>query len=322
MRWRAAVRTRPPAGRLSGLPLATTLLSILIGGCGAGAAIQSRPARPGTIGVVGAESQYANVLAAVGGRYVSATAVMSNPNADPHSFEASTSIARTISSARLIVQNGLGYDSFMNKLESASSNRSRRIIDVQLLLGLPASTSNPHLWYAPGTMARVAAAAAAQLARLLPAQARYFHGNARRFASSLTAVDIAIARFRHAHGGAPVASTEPVADYLLAASGVRNLTPWNLQVDLMNGVDPAPQDLTAEDDLLQGRRVRAIVYNRQVTDPVTQSFLQQAAEHHVPEVAVYETLPAGYDYRSWMLAELAALNRALTSGRSTRRLGR
>lgn len=301
--------------------LMAALLCLSAAGCGARAAATpaAAPARR-AITVIGAESQYANVLAQVGGRYVSVTAVMNNPSTDPHSFEASPSIASRVASAKLIIENGLGYDAFMNKLAAASPNRSRRLIDVQHLLRLPDSTANPHLWYAPGTMARVASAAASALARIAPAHAAYFAAGARRFERSLAAVDLALSRFRRAHAHVPVATTEPVADYLLRAAGARNLTPWNLQADLMNGVDPAPQDLTAEHDLLQTRRVRAIVYNRQVTDTVTQEFLQLAAQHHVPEVAVYETMPAGYSYQSWMLAELRALTRAVSSGKSTRSL--
>lgn len=302
-------------------PLTAALLCLSAAGCAAPAAgTPASPAR-GAITVVGAESQYANVLAQVGGRYVSVTAVMNNPSTDPHSFEASPSIASRIAAAKLIIENGLGYDAFMNKLAAASPSRSRRLIDVQHLLRLPDSTANPHLWYAPATMARVASAAASALGRIAPAHAAYFAAGARRFERSLVAVDLALSRFRRTHAHLPVATTEPVADYLLRAAGARNLTPWNLQADLMNGVDPAPQDLTAEHDLLQTGRVRAIVYNRQVTDTVTQEFLQLAAQHHVPEVAVYETMPAGYSYQSWMLAELGALTRAVSSGKSTRSLG-
>src|SRR6202035_2441221 len=103
-----------------------------------------------------AENQYANAIEQVGGRYVKTTAIESNPNTDPHSFEASPSVAQVVGAARLLVQNGLGYDTYMERIESASggvgSNASRKVIVVQKLLGLPDSTPNPHLWYEPGTM--------------------------------------------------------------------------------------------------------------------------------------------------------------------------
>jgi zinc/manganese transport system substrate-binding protein len=188
------------------------------------------------------------------------------------------------------------------------------------LLGLPAATRDPHLWYEPTTMPRLAAQLARDLAALAPAHAAYFRANARRFDASLQPWLTALASFKRRHPDAPVATTEPVADYMLQAAGARDETPWSFQADVMNGVDPAPQDIAVQEGLLKGRRVRALLYNRQVTDTLTQSLVRQALQHHVPVVAVYETMPSGYDYQSWMLAEVTALQRAVATGRSTTRL--
>jgi zinc/manganese transport system substrate-binding protein len=276
----------------------------------------------GTIAAVGAENEYANVISQIGGKYVHATAIESNPNVDPHSFEASPTVAQAVSTAQLIVQNGLGYDTYMNKIESASPSSTRKVIDVQSLLGKPDSTPNPHLWYDPATMPAVAKALAADLAALQPAHAGYFRANLRAFDRSLTPWLQALAQFRSDHPGAPVAVTEPVGDYLLQAAGTRILTPFRFQADIMNGVDPAPQDISLESGLFKEHKVRVFLYNQQVTDSLTQSFLGQARQYGVPVVGVYETMPAGYDYQSWMLAETRALQQAVASGISTQRLGR
>ena len=110
---------------------------MIIAGC---AAAGASGGSAGQIVAVGAENEYANVISQIGGRYVHASAIMSNPNTDPHTFEASPRVASTVSGAQLIVQNGLGYDDFMGKVESASPNPSRKVIDVQRLLSLPSST--------------------------------------------------------------------------------------------------------------------------------------------------------------------------------------
>jgi zinc/manganese transport system substrate-binding protein len=275
----------------------------------------------GRILAVGAENEYANVISQIGGRYVQAVAVESNPNTDPHSFEASPSVAEEVSSARLVVQNGVGYDSFMNKIESASSSSSRRVIDVQTLLGLPDSTPNPHLWYKPTTMPVLAAALVADLSAIEPQHAAYFRANAQSFDRSLAPWYAAIKHFRDSYPGTPVATTEPVGDYMLEAAGTRNLTPFTLQADIMNGVDPAPQSVTLENSLFAGHRVKAFVYNEQVTDSLTASFLDQAKNYRVPVVGVYETMPTpGYSYQSWMLAEVQALERAVADRVSTEKL--
>jgi zinc/manganese transport system substrate-binding protein len=268
--------------------------------------------RTGVIVAVGAESQYADVIAQVGGRYVQVSAIMSNPSTDPHAFEASIAIARQIGAAQLVVQNGLGYDAFMTSIENATPNAGRTVLDVQRLLRLPDSTPNPHLWYDPATMPRVAAAVAAALARLEPQHAAYFARNADAFAARLSGWNRVLAAFRGAHANVRVASTEPVADYLLQAAGAVNMTPWTFQADIMNGVDPSPQDVATEKALLADRKVAALVYNEQVTDPLTESLITLAEQNHIPVVGVYETMPApGFDYQSWMLAETSALRRAV-----------
>src|SRR5271165_3536111 len=152
------------------LPLTAALLA---SGCSSSLALRASGSG-GTIVAVGAENEYADVLSQVGGKYVQASAVMSNPNTDPHTFEASASVAREVSAAQLVVQNGVGYDTFMNTIENAAPSSSRKVVVVQNLLGLPDSTPNPHLWYQPGTMPAVANAIAADLATLSPAHAAYF----------------------------------------------------------------------------------------------------------------------------------------------------
>jgi zinc/manganese transport system substrate-binding protein len=296
--------------------IATGGLAVTLAGCGSSGAT----AGTGRIVAVGAENEYANVISQIGGKYVSVKAIMSNPNTDPHTFEASPSVAEEVSTAKLVVQNGVGYDAFMDKIESASSDSSRKVIDVQALLELPDNTPNPHLWYDPRTMPKVAAELVKDLSALAPAHQAYFESNARRFDASLNPWLNAIAAFKLQHPGTPVATTEPVGDYMLKAAGTQNLTPFNLQADIMNGVDPAPQDIGLQNSLFKDHKVKVFLYNQQVTDTLTQSFLQQAAKYHVPVVGVYETMPLGYSYQSWMLAEVNALKRAVTTGKSTTKL--
>jgi zinc/manganese transport system substrate-binding protein len=304
-------------------PLAAVALvgaALLASGCSS----SSPPASGSTGGkivAVGAENEYADVISQVGGKYVQVSAIMSNPNTDPHTFEASASVGRLVGDAQLVVQNGVGYDTFMNTIEGAVPNSSRKVIVVQNLLGLPDSTPNPHLWYKPSTMPAVANAIATDLAALRPARAAYFKANAARFIGSLTAWTNAIAAFRAEYPGTPVATTEPVADYLLQAAGADNLTPWAFQADIMNGTDPSPQDVAIERSLFTQHKVRVFLYNQQVTDSLTESFITLARANGVPVVGVYETMPVpGYDYQSWMLAEVQDLQKAVADKTSSEHL--
>ena len=300
---------------------AVSALGVALLASACSSATGSTHAAVGVIVAVGAENEYSNVLGQVGGKYVQASAIMSNPNTDPHTFEASASVARTVSEAQLVVQNGVGYDRFMNTIENAAPNSARKVIVVQNLLGLPDSTPNPHLWYKPGTMPAVANAIAADLAAIQPAHASYFRANAAAFIASLTAWDNAIAAFKAQYANTPVATTEPVADYMLQAAGADNLTPFPFQADIMNGTDPSAQDVSVERSLFTQHKVKALLYNQQVTDTLTQSFITLAQQNGIPVVGVYETMPVpGFDYQSWMLTEVQDLQKAVADKISTEHL--
>ena len=319
MRWRASrastggAAARDRAGRR---PVAILLLAVIaaVVATAVAASATGATAAPndGKIVAVGAENEYADVIGQVGGDYVQATAIMSNPNTDPHSFEASIAVAREVGNAQLVVQNGIGYDDFMNSIESASPSSGRTVINVQRLLKLPDSTPNPHLWYDTATMPKVADAIAAALSAIQPSHAAYFAANAAAFNASLKPLNAAIASFKAAYPGTTVATTEPVADYLLTALGADNLTPWTFQADVMNGVDPSPQNVAAQRALFTQHKVRVFLYNQQVTDALTQSFITLAEQNHIPVVGVYETMPApGYDYQTWMRTEVQDLRNAV-----------
>jgi zinc/manganese transport system substrate-binding protein len=296
-------------------------VALLVTGCTSSYAFGQADPVSGAVVAVGAENEYADVIQQVGGKYVQVNAILSNPNTDPHTFEASASVARLLNSAQLVVQNGVGYDTFMNTIENAVPSSSRKTLVVQKLLGLPDSTPNPHLWYKPGTMAAVANAIAADLAALRPAHAAFFKANAAAFVRSLTPWTSAIAAFKAKYPDTPVATTEPVADYLLQAAGADIKTPWAFQADIMNGTDPSAQDVAVERGLFTQHKVKVFLYNQQVTDSLTESFIALARANGIPVVGVYETMPVpGYHYQTWMLAEVQDLRKAVADKTSSEHL--
>jgi zinc/manganese transport system substrate-binding protein len=311
--------------RCSLAALVPVIIASAVAGCGSAssssASSSSDPGGSAQIAAVGAENEYANVIGQIGGNYVKVSPIESNPNTDPHTYEASPSDAQIVGQAQLIVQNGVGYDTYMEKIESASPSSSRKIINVQKLLGLPESTRNPHLWYKPTTMPAVAQAIGADLAALQPAHAAYFQANVTAFDASLRPWLAALRQFRSRYPSTAVATTEPVADYMLEAAGINNLTPFSMQADVMNGTDPAPQDVSLEQSLFSGHKVKVFVHNQQVTSPLTESFVSDAKRNGIPVVGVYETMPTpGYDYQSWMQAEIEAIEKAVAQGVSTSKL--
>jgi zinc/manganese transport system substrate-binding protein len=306
---------RNAARTITGLCAALVLLAIHQASAMAASAV------PGIINAVGVENEYADVIAQIGGKYVQVSAIETDPNTDPHTFEVNPKIAAQIASADLIVKNGVGYDAWADKIIAAAPNSKRKVIDAQHLLGLPDSTPNPHLWYDPKTMPSVAKAVAANLSALNPAQAAYFQANAKKFDASLKPWLAAISSFKAHYAKTPIAVTEPVADYMLEVAGTDIATPFSLQAAIMNGTDPSPQDVTKQNNLFTDHKVKVFVYNQQVTDALTQSFLNLARKNGIPVVGVYETMPTpGFTYQSWMLAEVNALEKAVTGKVSTETL--
>src|ERR1700742_4536095 len=267
--------------------LAVICLSILgaiaVAGCGGGSSTADASSE-GKISAVGAENEYANVIEQIGGKYVAVSAIESDPNTDPHTFEASASVAQQVSGADVLVENGVGYDSYMEKIQSADPSSSRKVINVQELLGLPDSTPNPHLWYQPQTMPAVAKRLVADFSELQPEHKSYFAANLKKFEASLQPWLNGLKEFSTKFPGAAVATTEPVADYMLEAAGIENLTPFTMQADIMNDTDPAPQAVALQESFFTEGKADAFVYNQQVTDSITEKFLGTAADNGVPVV--------------------------------------
>ncbi|EKM99375.1 MULTISPECIES: metal ABC transporter solute-binding protein, Zn/Mn family [unclassified Acidocella] len=260
---------------------------------------------------VGLENQYADVLAQIGGPYVKVSAIQSDPNTDPHEFEATPRIAAQFRKADLVVENGLGYDSWAAQLLKGGH---AKLLSAQALLKLPDSTPNPHLWYRTDTMPAVAAAAAAFFEAKDPAHKAQYQANLKAFDAALAPWKAEIAKVKEDYAGAPVAVTEPVADDLLQEAGLKIMTPFSYELSVMNDTDPAPQDVAAEEALLRDNKVKLFAYNEQVTDPQTEALLALARQHQVQIVPVYELMPSSAKhYQDWMLQATTALNRALAA---------
>ncbi len=268
---------------------------------------------------VGAENEYANVIKQIGGSHVSVVSFLTNPTTDPHTYESSTTDASAVAGAQLIVQNGVGYDDFMGHLEAASPSKSRTVVDVGTLLGYKTG-ANPHLWYKPTTMARVAAKIASTLAAYDPADKATFNANLTTFVASLAPWKAALNTLHRRYAGTPVAVTEPVFDYTLQAAGLTILTPRRFELAIQEGNDPSPQDAQTEANLLSQKKVKLFCYNQQAVEAVTAKLLGIARSKRIPIVGVYETMPLSKNYQSWMMAEVMAVDKALSQGVSTEQL--
>lgn len=268
----------------------------------------SQPAHP-PVPIVAAENFYGDIAQQIGGPGVKVTSVLSNPDQDPHLFEASPSIARGISAARIVIYNGIDYDSWMEKLLGAARNPDRKTIVVADLIGKKPG-DNPHIWYDPATMLALAQTLAGTLGSADPARQSGYQQRLAAFQASMQPIQAKIARLRERLSGTPVTATEPVFGYMFDALGmqVRN---QSFQMSVMNETEPSASDIAAFEDDLKTHKVKLLVYNSQASNPTAARLEKLARTAHVPVVGATETEPAGKGYQAWMMGELDAIDRAL-----------
>jgi zinc/manganese transport system substrate-binding protein len=290
---------------------------LVLPGCAAGgqaarsgAVSPAYPFDAGALTVSAAENFYGDLLHALGGSRLKVYSFISDPNADPHQFEAAPGNARAVADSRLVIVNGLGYDAFMDRLLRASPSASRRVIDVQQLVGAQAG-ADPHLWYDPATMPRVAAAAAGALAAIDPAGAPAYRANLSAYLLALKPIADQVEALRPRTQGVAVAFTEPVYGYMAQALGLDVRSPEAFTRAVEEGNDPPPGAVAAERDLIARHEVKVLIYNSQAVTRVTSQIKDLARQSGVPVVGVTETQPPGQSFPQWQLGQLAALAAAL-----------
>jgi zinc/manganese transport system substrate-binding protein len=263
----------------------------------------------GAVAVVAAENFYGDVVRQLGGSHVAVTSILSNPDEDPHLFEASPKTARALQNAALVVYNGADYDPWMDKLLAASKGKGRTTIVAAQLMSRK-SGDNPHLWYDPATMPTVAKAVSAYLVQADPANKADYDARLSTFLASVKPIDTRVAALKSQFKGVPVTATEPVFGYMSDAIGL-DMRNARFQLAAMNDTEPSASDIAAFEKDLRERQVHVLIYNSQATEALTKRMLKVAHDSHVPSISVTETLPAGKTFQQWMISQLDALSGAL-----------
>ncbi|MFI6007355.1 metal ABC transporter solute-binding protein, Zn/Mn family [Streptomyces sp. NPDC051243] len=292
---------------------------IFLAGCGSssdtgnGSAASQSPAAASRIPVVASTDVYGDLAEQIGGGKVTVTSIISDPDQDPHSYEANTQNRLALSKAKVVIENGGGYDDFIDRMLK-SGGSSPEVINAVKVSGRTAPAGgelNEHVWYDFPTVAKLADRIAAALAEADPDDAATFTGKAKAFKGKLTPLEQKEAAIKADHGGEAVAVTEPVPLYMLQASGLRNATPEAFSEAVEEGDDVSPRTLRDTLALFTGKKVKALVYNEQTSGPQTERAEQAAKTAGIPVVPVTETLPRGEDYIGWMTANVDALASAL-----------
>jgi zinc/manganese transport system substrate-binding protein len=266
----------------------------------------------GPVRVVAAENFYGNIVQQIGGDSVRVTSVMSDPNVDPHEYESNVEDAEAIAGADLIIENGGGYDDWMDKLLSASPS-SLRIILKGFDVALKKLPDNEHVWYDMDNAQAVADAIAASLGKLDPARASTFVRNSRDFGRSLARIKEKMSQIASRSGGTPVGLTETIFLYQTGRLGLKVLTPLEFQKAIAEGNDPPAATVVETEKQIKEKRIKVLIYNEQTVSPITTKAQSDAKAAGIPVVGVTETMPIGETYQTWMMRQLDELRMALAA---------
>ena len=296
--------------RAIGLAVGITMSAGLVAGVTACGHDNTAASGPQHATVVASTNVWGSVASAVTGDKAAVKSIISNPAADPHSYEASPADAAAIADASLVVYNGGGYDHWVDDVLSSHNN----VHAVNAYSLLPASVPQPaneHVFYDMETAKAVANQIAEHLSQSDAAHAGDYKANAAKFTAAADTIATAERAIGESHPGASVVATEPVAHYLLVNSGIADKTPVGFTKAIEADTDPSPADLAALLDLIKTRQVSALVYNSQTQTDVTKQIQDAAQKASVPIITVTETLPAGVDYLTWQRQTVDQLARQL-----------
>jgi len=300
----------PAPTRTAAATLTAALALAVVAGCGTDDAASADDG----VHVVASTDVYGDLVATVGGDRVDVTSVIDDPSADPHSYEASVRTQLAVSQADLVVQNGGGYDDFMQTLLSTVDADPTVLTAVQVAgVDTDAEGFNEHVWYDLAAMSDLVGQVADALSTIDPDGAEDYAAHAGQLEQGIADLVTREEQARTTTDGAGVAVTEPVPGYLLDALGAQDRTPAEFSEAIEEGGDVSPAVLRQTLDLFSSGQVRALVYNEQTTGPQTEQVLDAARTAGVAVVPVTETLPDGEGYLSWMGGNLDAVVAALSA---------
>jgi zinc/manganese transport system substrate-binding protein len=262
--------------------------------------------------VIAVENQYGSLVSRLGGQGVRFKSILTNPDADPHEFQTNVQVVRSYQAAQLVIENGLGYDDFSDKILDTVSHKPK-VVNAGDVLGLKPG-DNPHVWYDPDAIDRLCQAITVALKELNPAASQYFDARAKEYAGRLAPYHEAIARIRKRFAGTPIGATESIFVPMARATGLDLISPPGLMNAVAEDANPSVQDVALFQQQINEKKIKVLVYNNQTSGNMTSQLRELAEKAGIPVVGVSETMtPADTTFENWQIAQLKALEDALAS---------
>ncbi|QFS15650.1 metal ABC transporter substrate-binding protein [Leuconostoc gasicomitatum] len=258
------------------------------------------------INIVASTDFYAELAQTVVGNHGTATAIINNPNVSPEDYEPTTAVAKKVSGADIALANGLGYDSWLDKL--AQTSKHTQLIRIGENVLKEKSGVNPHLWNNPETMIKTAQYLADKLSKQDPSHKKEYQANAQKYITSLKPVTDLVSQLKKHANNQSVAQTEPVFEYMLTALGYKVMD-TDFSEAIEEGNDPSPATLTNLRAAITNHKIAFLVNNKQTTSSTVSTIVNLAKDNNVPVINVTETIPRNEHYVSWKVAELKQIQK-------------
>ena len=298
---------------ISRYTLLSACLLLAAAGCSTPAATvaqdqQGCPAQ--RVAVLAVENFYASLVNQIGGQCVMTTTILTNPDADPHAYQPVASDVRAYQTARLVVENGLGYDDFSDRV-IATLATAPNVVRAGDVLGLQVG-ANPHVWYSAAYVDQLRAAILAALKQVDPDAAAYFDGQAASVDEAFGAYHALVAQIASDYGNQPIGATESIFFYMAQSCGLDLVSPPDFMQAVSQGNDPSARDIAAFQSQIDNAQIKVLVYNTQTVTSLTEQLKTLAQQNHIPIVGVSETMPASAGtFQDWQANQLRDLLAAL-----------
>ncbi len=290
---------------LAGISVA--LLAIFAVACGSNGAAKQSSSNGSKIQVVASLDFYGEVAKAVGGNKVSVQSIINNPAVDPHDYEPTTKVGKSVASADLVVASGIGYDGWMDKVVK-SADKSKNYLRVADDLMNKKEGDNEHIWYDPRTMPKLANTLADKFAKKDPADKATFKANAKKYIASLDDLNTLINKLKSKVNGQLVDVSEPVFGYALDYLGYK-VNDDHFSKSTEDGTDYSAKDIHGIETDIKEKKIAFFVNNIQASSKTVNQLVKLAEQNNVPVLKVTETLPKGKNYRTWMTSQYQQLEK-------------
>ncbi|HEX4705237.1 MAG TPA: zinc ABC transporter substrate-binding protein [Pseudonocardiaceae bacterium] len=300
--------------RLATGPVLAAAVVALAAGCATAPAATTSTSggSSSTITVVATLNFWGSIAKQLGGTHVNETAIITNPDTDPHVYESTPADARTVASAQFVIVNGIGYDPWAPKLLAANPAGNRTVLTVGDLVGIKEG-GNPHRWYSPSNVHQMIEAITADYKKIDPADAAYFDQQKQNFENQgLAQYNQLISTIKSKYAGTPIGASESIVSPLAQGLGLTMLTPATFLTAISEGSEPTAGDKATIDNQIKTKQIKVYVFNSQNSTPDVAAQVAEAKAAGIPVTTVTETLaPATASFQDWQVKQLQGIQAAL-----------